>query len=83
MVEFEGKEKREASINAFLKANNLGSLENCREICLNHGIDPDKIVKGVQQICFENAVWAYTVGTALALTKKPATASEADRKSVV
>lgn len=77
MVEFEGKEKREASINAFLKANNLSSLENCREICLSHGIDPDKIVKGVQQICFENAVWAYTAGTALALTKKPTTASEA------
>ena len=77
MIEFEGREKREASVNAFLDKYNLGSLENCKEICLKAGIDTEKIVKGVQQICFENAVWAYTAGTALALTKAPKTASEA------
>lgn len=77
MIEFEGKEKREKSISAFLKSSGLNSLENAREICLKHNIDPEKIVKGVQQICFDNAVWAYTLGTAYALSKRAKTASEA------
>ena len=40
----------------------------------------EAIVKGVQPIAFENAVWAYTLGTAIALKKncvKAADASEA------
>ena len=77
MIQFEGKEKREKSISAFMKASGIASLENAREICLKHGIYPEKIVKGVQQIAFENAVWAYTLGTAYALTQKAKTASEA------
>ena len=77
MVQFEGKEKREKAISAFLKTSGIQNLENAREICLKHNIDPEKIVKGVQQICFENAVWAYTLGTAYALIKGAKTASEA------
>ena len=77
MIQFEGKEKREKSISAFLKSSGIGSLENAREICLKHNIDPEKIVKGVQQIAFENAVWAYTLGTAYALVNGARTASEA------
>ena len=41
------------------------------------GIDCDKIVKGIQPIAFENAVWAYTLGVALAIKKGVKTASEA------
>ena len=33
------------------------------------GIDVEGIVKGVQPICFENAVWAYTLGTAIAVKR--------------
>ena len=77
MVEFEGREKREASINAFLKENGIASLEDARKICLDNGIDAEKTVRGVQQICFDNAVWAYTLGTALAIKKGAKTASEA------
>ena len=77
MIHFEGKEKREKSINEFLKSSGIKTLENAREICLKHNIDPEKIVKGVQQICFDNAVWAYTLGTAYAITKGAKTASEA------
>lgn len=77
MIQFEGKEKREKTISAFLKSTGINSLENAREICLKNGIDPEKIVKGVQQICFDNAVWAYTLGTAYALTQKAKTASDA------
>ena len=39
------------------------------ELCKSKGVDPEAIVKGVQPIAFENAVWAYTLGCALALKK--------------
>ena len=67
MINFEGKARRIDKINAFLKENGLSSLEETREICLSNGIDVDEIVKNVQPIAFENAVWAYTIGTAYAI----------------
>ena len=36
---------------------------------LAKGIDCETIVKGVQPICFDNAVWAYTLGTAIAVKR--------------
>ena len=79
MVNFEGKEKREASINACLKQYGIKDLEEAREICLNAGIDVESIVKGIQPICFENAVWAYTLGTALAIKNDCHLAEEAGK----
>ena len=79
MVNFEGKEKREATINACLKQYGIKNLEKAREICLNAGIDAEKIVRGVQPICFENAVWAYTLGTALAIKNNCKSAEEAGK----
>ena len=55
----------------------IASLEDARALCLEHGIDVESIVKGVQMIAFENAVWAYTLGVAIALKTKTANASEA------
>ena len=66
-VMFEGKERRMPKIEKFLAENGLGSLEEARDLCLSKGIDVEKIVKGVQPIAFDNAVWAYTLGVALAL----------------
>ena len=66
-----------AKIEACLKENGIASLEDAREICLSKGIDVDKIVKGVQPIAFENAVWAYTLGTALAIKQGVTGASKA------
>ena len=40
------------------------------------GIDCDKIVRGVQPICFDNAVWAYTLGTAIAVKRGLTDAAE-------
>ena len=77
MAEFEGKERRVAGIEACLKEYGFASLEDARDLCLSKGIDVDAIVKGVQPISFENAAWAYTLGTAIALKKSPKTASEA------
>ena len=79
MVNFEGKEKREASINACLKQYGIKSLEEAREMCLAAGIDVESIVKGIQPICFENAVWAYTLGTALAIKNDCHLAEEAGK----
>ena len=56
-------------INECLAANGLESLDACRAMLLEKGIDVEAIVKGVQPICFENAVWAYTLGTAIAVKR--------------
>ena len=76
-VKFESKERRMPKIEACLAEYGIASLEEAREICLAKGIDPDKIVKGVQPIAFENASWAYTLGCAIALKKGVKTAPEA------
>ena len=52
-------------------------MEEARDLCLSKGIDVAAIVKGVQPIAFENAVWAYTLGCAIALKKGITNAAEA------
>ena len=77
MVKFEGMERRMGKINACLAENGFKSLEEANELCLENGINVDYIVKGVQPIAFENAVWAYTLGVAIALRKGVKSAVEA------
>ena len=77
MALFEGYERRVEKINAALKEYGIKSIEECREITLAAGVDCDKIVRETQPICFENAVWAYTVGAAIALKKGCKKASDA------
>ena len=69
MAKFEGYERREAKILATLKEYGINSIDECKEICDAYGIDPYKIVEETQPICFENAKWAYTVGSAIAIKK--------------
>ena len=69
MALFEGYERRIDKINQVLKEYGIKSVEECKEICLSKGVDCDKLVRGTQPICFENAVWAYTVGAAIAIKK--------------
>lgn len=76
-VKFEGKERRMAKIEKFLADNGFASMEEARELCLSKGVDVEAIVKGVQPIAFENAVWAYTLGVALALKRGVSNAAEA------
>ncbi len=79
-VTFESYERRIDKITKCLKEYGIASLEEARQICLDKGIDVEAIVKGVQPIAFENAVWAYTVGCAVAIKKgckKAADAAEA------
>ena len=69
MATFESQERRMPKINECLKANGLESLDACNEMLVAKGIDCDKIIRGVQPICFDNAVWAYTLGTAIAVKR--------------
>lgn len=77
MTKFEGQERRMPKIEAALKEYGMTSLEEARDLCLSKGIDVESIVKGVQPIAFENAVWAYTLGAAIALKKGITKAAEA------
>ncbi|MCQ2449175.1 MAG: GGGtGRT protein, partial [Clostridia bacterium] len=67
MAQFEGYERREGKILDVLKNYDISSIDECKEICDKAGIDPYTIVQETQPICFENAKWAYTVGSAIAL----------------
>ena len=77
MALFEGYERRVDKINAVLKEYGISSIEECKEITLAKGIDCDKIVRETQPICFENAIWAYTVGCAIAIKKGCTKAADA------
>ena len=77
MIRFEGYERRIDKINKCIDEYGFKGLEDIKEICLSKGIDVEKIVKGVQTIAFDNAVWAYTLGCAIAIKKGIKNASEA------
>jgi hypothetical protein len=77
VVRFEGYERRIDKINLCLKEYGFSSLEEVKDVCTKKGIDVEKIVRGIQMIAFENAVWAYTLGCGIALKKGVKNASEA------
>ena len=77
MAKFEGQERRMPKIEACCKEYGLSNIDEAKEYTLSKGIDVDAIVRGVQPIAFENAVWAYTLGVAVALKKGCKTAAEA------
>ncbi len=79
-IRFEGFERRIDKINAELKNYGIKDLADAREVCLAKGINVEEIIRGIQPIAFENAIWAYTVGCAIAIKKgckKAADAAEA------
>ena len=76
-IRFEGYERRIDKINKALKEYGIASLEEAKAVCTEKGIDVEAIVKGVQPIAFENAVWAYTVGCAIAIKKGCKNAADA------
>ena len=77
MALFENYERRIDKINGVLAQYGISSVEECREICKAKGFDPYEIVKGIQPICFENAIWAYTVGCAIAIKSGAVKAADA------
>ena len=77
MIKFEGYERRIDKIMGVLKEYGIASLEDAQKICLDKGVDCEAIVKGIQPIAFDNAVWAYTVGCAIAIKKNCKVAADA------
>lgn len=77
MVTFEGYERRIDGINRCLKEYGYESLEQVKDVLSQKGIDVEKIVKDVQPIAFDNAVWAYTLGAGIAVKKGVKDAAQA------
>lgn len=77
MALFESYERRIGKITPILEEYGFSKIEDTRDFCLEKGINVDEIVKGVQPIAFENAVWAYTLGCAIAIKKGCKTAADA------
>ncbi|MDR3293745.1 MAG: GGGtGRT protein [Clostridiales bacterium] len=74
---FESYGRRIDKINEYLKKYGISSLDAAKALTLEKGINVDEIVKGIQPIAFENAVWAYTVGVAIAIKKDAKLAADA------
>ncbi|HEY1405150.1 MAG TPA: GGGtGRT protein [Spirochaetota bacterium] len=77
MALFESYERRIKQVDAALASYGIKSIEEAKSICDAKGIDVSALVRGIQPICFENAVWSYTVGAAMAIKKGITTAPEA------
>ena len=77
MINFEGYSRRIDKINSVLGEYGIESLEAAQQIVSDNGIDARSIVLGIQPIAFENAVWAYTVGAAIAIKAGAKNAAEA------
>lgn len=76
-IRFEGYERRIEKLGRELTGFGIENLEEAKSICEGKGINVAEIIKGIQPIAFDNAVWAYTLGCAIALKNKVKTASEA------
>ena len=77
---FESYGRRIPQITATLKKYGMSTVQDAQQVCADKGIDPAAITRDVQNICFDNAAWAYVVGAAIAIKKgctKAADAAEA------
>ena len=82
MALFEDFAGRIPQVNKALKeygfSEGEAGLQEARKLCQDKGFDPYEICESTQQICFEDAKWAYVLGSAIALKKaKDKTGSEA------
>ena len=77
MITFENYDRKIEKINQALAAYGIVSLEDAEKICKDKGIDPYKIAKEIQPICFEDVCWAYVAGAAIAIRKECSKANEA------
>ena len=78
-VTFEGYERREAKTSEIMKKYGIDGFEDALKICTDKGFNPYEITQGIQNICFENAKWAYTLGCAIAIKKGCTRAADAAR----
>ncbi|MDP4210167.1 MAG: GGGtGRT protein [Bacteroidota bacterium] len=73
---FESYDRRINQINKVLNSYGIASIEEAKKICDDKGVDVYKIVKDIQPIAFENAMWAYIVGGAIAIKKGQTNAAD-------
>lgn len=69
MALFENYEGRIEKITSVLNSYGIKDIEEAKKITEDAGLDVYHLVEGIQNICFENAKWAYTVGAAIAIKK--------------
>ena len=71
MALFEDFEGRIPQVNKALKEYGFkegeAGLNEARDLCKARGFDPYEICQSTQQICFEDAKWAYVLGSAIAI----------------
>ncbi len=77
MIQFEGYDRRIEKINRSLAEYGINGLEDAQAICKDKGVDVEGIVRSIQPIAFENAVWAYIAGAAIAIKKGCKNAADA------
>jgi len=77
MIKFEGYERRIGKIQPVLAQYGFDDFSCVREYITAEGVDADKIVRSIQPIAFENAVWAYALGCAIALKRRVKSAADA------
>ena len=76
-VKFESQERRINQVIAALNKHGIKDIEEANRICDSYGLDPYMTCQETQGICFENAKWAYVVGSAIALKEGAKNAVEA------
>ena len=76
-ITFENYERKIEKIEKTLAAYGIAGLEDAEKNSREKGIDPYKIAKEIQPICFEDACWAYVTGAAIAIKKDCKNAAEA------
>lgn len=76
-INFEGKSRRIEQIEKCLKKHGIEDLKTAKKICNDNNVFPNEIVKNIQPIAFENAVWAYTLGCAIAIKNSAESAVKA------
>ena len=67
---------KRGTVKEVLNKYGITSLEMAKKICDEHEIDVEGIVKSIQPICFDDAVYAYELGCAIALLKNAKLAEE-------
>jgi hypothetical protein len=77
VIRFEGYERRIDGIQTICKAYGFENLEAAKALCDAKRLDVESIVKGIQPIAFDNAVWAYTLGCAIAIRQEKRLAADA------
>ncbi|MEF9895723.1 MAG: GGGtGRT protein, partial [Clostridia bacterium] len=77
MIRFEGYERRIEKLEPVLAQYGFKDFESVKEYTLKQGVDVDHIVRAIQPIAFDNAVWAYTLGAAIAMKKGIKNAADA------